>query len=445
MPKIAFIGAGSAKFVRASIADILKNPALADARVTLMDIDAARLAKTETLVNLMVRGKQSRIQVEATTDQRRALDGADFVFVTVMVGGMKHYRTDTFVPERHGLSIAVGDSSGPGAVFRLVRTAPVLRDIARNLKELAPHALVINYANPMAMLTRAYIESGHANVVGLCHSIPGAVAQIAGWLDIPKEEIDYLAAGINHLAGFLKLAHRGRDLLPALMEKSDWIIRNATNWEADTWRHEARGYERIRMDLLRMFGFFPAEGPWHQGDFYGWFRKTPELALKYGPAPGWAYNFDLKLLEAAQKSIDDMIAGRSPVEYPESNDAGAHIIGAMVTGKNFSFYGNVANRGLISNLPPDEVVEVPCTAGSRGIEPQTVGALPPQFAALMHPHSESHELAIRGVLAKDRALIRQAIAVDPLTQAAHTPQQIEAMVNELFECNAPFMRDWPPL
>ena len=442
MTKIVFIGAGSTKFVRAAIADILKKPALADARITLMDVDSARLAKTESIVRLMLREKQSRMRIDATTDQRRALDGADHVFVTIMVGGMKQYHSDTFIPERHGLSIAVGDSSGPGAVFRLIRTAPVLRSIASDLKALAPRALILNYANPMAMLTRAYIEYGRANVVGLCHSIPGAVVLIAGWLGIPSEEIDYLAGGINHLACFLKLRYKDRDLYPQLLEKSDWIIEHAANWEADTWKHEARGYERIRVEILRMLGYFPAEGPWHQGDFYGWFRKTKELALKYGPPPGWAYNFDLKLADAAQKSIDDMIAGRIPVEYPESNDVGAHIVGALVAGETFSFYGNVANGGLIPNLPPDEVVEVPCTAGARGIEPKPIGALPPQLAAMMRPHAESHELAIRGVLARDRALIRQAIAVDPLTQAALTFPQIEAMVDELFESNKPFMADW---
>lgn len=442
MTKITFIGAGSAKFVRGALARILDTPELADVRIALMDIDAVKLARTEALAKMMARGKHPEIAIEATTDQRRALEGASYVIVTVMVGGMKYYASDTFIPERHGLSLAVGDTSGPGAVFRLIRTAPVLRQIADNLRDVSPDALVINYANPMALLTRALHEYGHTRVVGLCHSITSSIKVLAGWLGIPAEEIDYTAAGVNHLSCHLKIERNGRDLYPDLRAKSEWIVRNATNWEADTWKHEARGYERIRIELLKLLGCFPAEGPWHQGDFYGWFRKTPESVKHYGPPAGWAYNFDLKLGEAAQRSIDDMLAGKAPLQVETSTEAEVPIIRALETGTPYRFHGNVRNDGLIDDFPSEAFVEVPCRIDERQLKPDAVGTLPPQLAAAMQPHVAMHGLAMRGVLGKDRAMIRRAIALDPLTQAALTLPRIDAMVDDLFAENAAYMKDW---
>jgi len=440
--KIAFIGAGSAKFVRVIVTNLLAMPAMADAHLALMDVDAARLEKTAALLGRMVRERGASLQLETTTDQRRAVDGAAYVIITVMVGGLTHYATDTFIPERHGLSLAVGDSSGPGAVFRLIRTAPVIRELAGNLARYAPQALVLNYANPMAMLTRMYLACGHERVIGLCHSLRSSVDVLAQWLDLPAAEIEYRAGGLNHIDFYLTLRHQGRDLYPALRAKAEHIIRTATAWEADTWRHEARGYERIRFELLERLGYFPAEGPWHQGDFYPWFRRTPELVAHYGPPTGWAYHFDRLLGAHNSRQVDRMIAGEEPLDYTPRPEEGSLIIAALATGAPCRLHLNVRNEDLITNLPADAVVEVPCRIDADGVTPERVGSLPPQLAAVMQPHARAHDLAVNGVLRRSRELIRSAIAADPLTQAALTPAQIVAMADELMDANRQYLQEW---
>jgi alpha-galactosidase len=367
MTKIAFVGGGSSKFVRGTVVDLLAFPALHDCKLMLMDLDQERLDRTEKVVQRIVREKNVPMRVSTTTDQRRAVAGADFVVVTVMVGGMKSYEADTFIPDRHGVHQAVGDTIGPGAVMRLLRTYPVLRELVANVRELAPEAWILSYVNPMAMVTQALLELGHQRTVGLCHAIPSMVRGIADWLGVPHEEIAFEAAGINHLAFFLKMRHGTRDLLAELRERSEELGRDAETWEAETWKREKRGYERVRMELLRYLGYFPAEGPWHQGEYYPWFRKTQALVDHYGPPTGWAYRFDTKLAEGFGGEVDKIVSGESPVDYTASHEAAVPAMNAIVTNAPHRFYGNLMNTGLITNLSARAVVEVPCLADGMGI------------------------------------------------------------------------------
>lgn len=438
MRTIAFIGAGSAKFVRGAIADLLSYPELHDSRLRLMDIDPIRLDRAARLARKMVTDCKAPMTVEATTDRRRALDGAYYVIVTLMVGGMRQYASDGEIPARHGVFQAVGDTSGPGAIFRLVRTAPVLEGIVNDLRSLAPHAWVLNYANPMAMLTGALVAFGHRRSVGLCHSVYSCINTIGAWLGIPPYEIDYTAAGLNHINFYLTLRHKGHDLYPELRAQASRIIREAETWEADAWRTVARGYERVRFELLTHLGYFPAEGPWHQTDFYGWFRKTRKHIKEHNIPTGWAFDFDRRLGERAGDEVEQLIDGTVPISYNRSQEFAVRAIHALETGISAKIYGNVPNDGCISNLPADTVVEVPCWVDRHGIQPCHVGALPPQLAAVMQPHAAVYDLALRGVLCKDRALIRQAIMLDPLTQAALSLSQIDRMVDELFADNAAY-------
>ena len=429
MKKVTFIGGGSAKFVGEVVKDIFSFEELRDIRITLMDIDAERLARAERLIRKMIADRHLAATVETTLDQRQALEGADYVIVTVMVGGFKHYRSDGEIPAKYGVLPTVGDTIGPGGVFRLVRTAPVLRQIAANLRQVSPHALVLNYANPLAMNVWGLLEYGHERTVGLCHSVQWAVRGIAGWLGLPHEAVRYTAGGINHVDFYLTLEHQGHSLYPELLARKDEILAREPK-------------ERVRFELLEYLGYWPAEGPHHQSEYYPWFRKNQAVVDSYGVESFWGYNFDRQLNQNLAAEVEDMITGRKPIRTERGIEYGAFIIHAIESGEPFLFYGNVRNKGLIENLPPDAVVEAPCHAGSSGLLPCRVGCLPPQLAAVMTPHVHVHRMAIEAVKQRDRRLLCHAIAADPLTGAILTLPEVRRMVDELAEANKDYMQDW---
>ncbi len=438
--KIAFIGAGSQKFVRGTVADLLSYEELSDSHLALMDIDARRLETAAAIVRMMVSERRSPITVESSTDLERVLDGADYVIITFMVGGKKCYESDTFIPARHGVHAAVGDTTGPGAVFRLIRTAPVLERIAGLLKRRAPNARVLNYANPMAMINQALIEYGHRNTVGFCHAVQSTRNAVAGWLNLPREEIVFECAGLNHLSFMLTLRHGGRDLYPQLRARADRIARDAEHWEADTWRLERRGVKRVRMQVLKYLGYLPVE-PHPQGDYYPWFRKTDRHAAGCGVPTGWGYDFDCRLADAAAEADARILSRDQPIDYSRSGDFGIRLIHSIETGQLRKAHLNVLNDGAIANLPGWAVVEAPCLVDSLGPRACCCGPLPAQLAGVMLPHTTLHRLAVDGIMQKSRTLIRQAIQADPLTGAALTLPQIERMVDDMFVENSEFV-DW---
>ncbi len=268
MPKITFIGGGSAKFVSELVKDVFSYPKLRDSHICLMDIDRERLERAERIVKRLIDDLGIPATVETTTNQRAAVAGSDFVVCTVMVGGFKHYESDARIPMKYGVLPTVGDTIGPGGVMRLVRTAPVLFELARNLRETAPNAWVLNYANPMAMNTWTLIGSGHEKTVRLCHSIQGSYREVAKWLNLPAEEIQYTAAGINHVNFYLTLEHKGRNLYPDLLAAAERVIKESPR-------------EKVRFELLRHFGHWVAEGPEHQSEYTPYFRKSQATADHY--------------------------------------------------------------------------------------------------------------------------------------------------------------------
>lgn len=429
-PKITFIGGGSAKFVSELVKDIVTYPALAGSRFCLMDVDRERLDRARRIVEKIIADRQLSATVETTTDQRAAVSGSDYVVVTVMVGGFKHYKSDAEIPMRYGVLPTVGDTIGPGGVFRLVRTAPVLAELARNLRETAPQAWVLNYANPMAMNTWTLLSHGQERTVGLCHSIQGSYRQIAGWLNLPEDEIRYTAAGINHVNFYLTLEHRGRSLYPDLLAAEERILAKHPN-------------EKVRFELLRYFGHWVAEGPEHQSEYSPYFRKNQASADRYHSETMWGYNFDSKLNGWLLQSIEDQISGKKPICYERGHEYGSGIINALRSGDQAMVYGNVRNDGLVTNLPGGAVVEVPCLVDGNGIFPCHMGRIPTKLAALMTPHIHVHEMAVEAVRRRSRRLVREAIQADPLTAAILTLPQIEAMVDELFAENAAWCADWP--
>ena len=430
MKKVAIIGAGSAKFVRELTVDIFSYDELQNVEIALMDIDQERATRSERLVAKIIQDRNLPARVFSTTNQRQALEGADYVFITIMVGGLPHYHSDVAIPAKYGVLQAVSDTIGPGGVFRSVRTAPVMRGIAQDLRSVAPHAWILNYANPMAMNVWALLESGHTRTVGLCHSIQGMYRQIAHWLSIPADEVRYTAGGINHIDFYLTLTHKGRDLYPDLLAAKDKIL-------------AAQPWERSRFELLEHLGHFPAEGPHHQTEYYPWFRKNEAAVKNYACETFWGYNVDSEHFRNRIAEVDQQIVGKLPIHYGRSSEYGSRIIHSLETGKARVFYGNVRNQGLIENLPPQAVVEVPCLADANGIAPCRVGPIPPQLAAAMSPHVAVHGMAVQGALTKNRRLIRQAIQADPLAGAILNLPQLRAMTDELFQANQDYTADWP--
>lgn len=428
MKKIVFVGGGSCKFVRELTADLFTFPALEDLQFTVMDIHRERGERSVRLLQRMIAERGMAATVEFEGDRRRALEGADYVIITIMVGGFDHYHSDVEIPARYGIYQTVSDTIGPGGVFRTVRTAPVLQGLAQDLRAVAPDAWVLNYANPMAMNVWTLEGCGHQRVVGLCHSIQYCHRVISGWLGLPPEDVRYTAAGINHINFYLTLLHQGRDLYPELLARQDEIVRREPG-------------ELARFELLRYLGHFPAEGPAHQSEYYPWFRKTPEMVEHYAAPTYWGYNVDSQMFEERAREIEDQIAGRTPISYARSLEFGAHIINALEGGDQCTIYGSVRNRGLIANLPAQAVVEVPCLVDGNGIFPCAMGTIPPQLAAVMQPHIAVHEMAVRGALEHDRTLIRQAIQADPLTGAILTLPRIECLVDDLFEANRDYWKD----
>jgi len=428
-PKITFIGGGSAKFVREVVIDIFSYAHLQNSHIVLMDIDRERAERSERIVRRIIDEMKIPARVSSTTRQREAIEGADYIIITIMVGGFDAYQRDVAIPLEYGISQVVSDTTGIGGVFRTIRTAPVLRQLVADVLACAPHAWVLNYANPMSMNVLTLTRSGLRQVVGLCHSIQGQYHTFARWLNIPLEEIHYTAGGINHINFYLTVTHRGEDLYPKIMAQRERILAESPA-------------EIVRFDLLEYLGYFPAEGPFHQSEYYGWFRKNEEQIKRTNAEAYWGYKVDSNGFKIRTTEIEDQIAGRKPILYERSLEYGAQIVQALEGGAAEMFYGNVPNRGLIENLPSDSIVEVPCAANRNGIVAGRVGTIPTQLAGVMQPHITLHDLAVRGALEKNRRLIYQAVQADPLASAILTLPQIRNMVDKMFAANQSYVADW---
>ena len=429
MPKIAFVGAGSAVFTRNLVGDVLSLPELRDTTTfALMDIDADRLATAEIVTRRLVEAHGARAPVEATQDRRAALAGADYVVTSFQVGGYRPATVIDFeVPKRHGLRQTIADTIGIGGIMRGLRTIPVLLDVCRDLEELSPDALLLNYVNPMAMLCWAVAEASSVRTVGLCHSVQHTAAELAADLGLPAGEVDHLVAGINHVAFFLELTRAGEDLYPAL--------RRVTPPE----------HNRVRYELLEHFGFFVTESSEHFAEYGPWFIKDgrDDLIERFNvPLDEYPRRCEAQLAEWDALRAD--LEGGGTVTTARSHEYGADIIRACETGEPFRFNGNVPNRFgdglLIDNLPADCCVEVPCVAGAGGIEPQPVGALPRQLAALIQTNVNVQGLTVEAALTGRRAAVHQAAMLDPHTGAELSLDEIAALVDELLDAHG----DWIP-
>ena len=429
--KIAMIGAGSVVFCKTLLHDILATPALADSQIALMSPSEPKLRRMESFAQRMVRDNGLGAKVYATLDRRQAIRDADFVVVMIQVGGVEAFRIDYEIPMKYGVDQCIGDSLGPGGVFRGLRTVPVLVDIARDMEELAkPSASMLQYANPMAANCLALGRAADVSFVGLCHGVQTTLDLIAGYCGVPKEEISYTCGGINHMDWFLRLEHQGRDLYPMLRQRFE--------------KPEYYKNEKVRGEVLRHFGYFMTESTGHLSEYLPWFRKNRKALELYCDEPSFggesgAYYHYCQALAAKYAQHD-------PLEYESTKidrrsvEYCSYIMEAVLTGKPFRFMGNVRNDGYVSNLPAGCCVEVPTFADDVGLHPTTIGELPPQCAAACLTNINVQTLAGLAALEADPEHIVHAVALDPLTGAVLTLKEIRDLCSEMLEAH----RKWLP-
>ena len=435
MPKkIAFIGAGSFGFTRGLVRDLLTFPAFADATIMLMDIDQERLDFIKHAVDRIVEAGKYPATVLTTTCRKEALEGADGVLCTILQGGVDIFRSDIEIPMKYGVDINVGDTRGPSGIFRALRTIPVMLSIAADIEKYCPNAVFLNYTNPMAMLCRAMqSQFPKLTISGLCHSVQGTAHMLANWIGAPMNEVTYTCAGINHQAWYIDFLWNGKDANPLIKE-------------AIMTRPEIANEEQIRNELFLHMGYYITESSGHNSEYCAWFRKRPDLIEKYCThGTGWnpgihAYILDeyLKVKDNWRDSIKDQLA--QPVDLNRGAEYATNIFNAIFgDGTLYKFNGNVPNKNLIDNLPYDCCVEVPVLASPRGLEPIAVGKLPAQCALLTGTSAQIEDLAVTGCIEGDRQKIRQANYFDPLTAAVLSLEEIDNMVDEMFEANRGYL------
>ena len=432
MPKIAMIGAGSIIFTKTLVHDILATPALAGSEIRLMSRTWPKLERMQTFVQRMIDENDADATVWATLDRREALSDADYVIVMIQVGGTDAFQTDIDIPLRYGVDQCIGDSLGPGGVFRGLRTIPVLASITRDMAELCPEAILLNYANPMGACCHALGQVSDVPFIGLCHGVQTTLDLISRYVDVPKEDIDFLAAGINHMAWFLQLRddRDGRDLNPILRKNIE--------------RPEYYVNEKVRCEVMRQFGYFMTESTGHLSEYLPWFRSSKRGMETYCDEPAFggetgAYYKFSRLLADKYKDVDYLESESSELGN-RSSEYCSYILEASQTDRPFRLQGNVRNDGYITNLPDGACVEVPCFVDRHGIHPVRIGALPPQCAAANMSNVSVQQLAVEAALSLDPEHIVHAIAMDPLTSAVCTLAEVREMTAELLEAE----KEWLP-
>ena len=417
MIKVAMIGAGSVVFSKNLTGDILSYPEFRDATFSYMDIDGARLEVGAALCRKAARALGANPTIEATHDLRQALCGADFVINMVQVGGLDATRIDFEIPRRYGLHFTIADTTGPGGMFRALRTFPVLTNLCRQMEELCPRAILLNYSNPMSMNMQTITRTSGVRAVGLCHSVQGTLNELMGYLGEDPKQVAFVCAGINHMAFYLRLEKDGQDLYPRLFEAMQ--------------RPDVYNSNKVRFELMKRLGYFVTESSEHNAEYNPYFiPHGPDEIARFGvPIDEYLRRCDaiveeFERFKAVSKSDESIDVRRSP-EY------GSAIIHSIVTGMPRVVYGNMPNRGAIANLPPDAIAEAPTLVDRTGLHSTTIGELPPQLVGYVMPHIVQQELFIRAATEGRRDHVYQACMLDPLTAAVLTPDRIVQMCDEL--------------
>ncbi|MBA7579438.1 Alpha-galactosidase [subsurface metagenome] len=434
MAKIVLIGAGSHVFSRRLILDILSYPELRDSAFTLMDIDKEPLDLITAFAKKLVEQHGFKTQIESTINRREALEGADYVIVAIRVGGLRPWQADVELSAKYGVKQAVGDTIGPGGVFYGLRHIPVILDICHDMEELCPDAWLLNYTNPMAILCWAINDYTRIKNVGLCHSVQHTSEQLASYLGVPYDEMSYWVAGINHMAWFLELKWRGKDAYPLLREK----FKDPEIYSRPDVRRT--GPDIVRAEIFKAFGYFSTEGSKHMSEYVPYFRKRPELIERFKLLNLNDFETRAKMKREGDEELRQQLSTDQKFPISHSGEYASIIIRSIETGTPSRINGNVRNNGLITNLLEGCCVEVPCLVDKKGISPCYVGNLPPQLAALNRTNINVQELAVKGIVEKDKTKIFQSILLDPLTSAILTIDETQQMVDEMFQVGAEYLK-----
>ena len=420
MTKISLIGAGSVVFARRLLQDIVCVPELSDSTVSLMDTDSERLGLMSKFANKLVRDTGTNINVETTTERREALHGSDYVLTTIRVGDS--YERDIGIPLKYGVDQSVGDTIGPGGVFKALRTAPVLIDICEDIADVAPDANLLNYTNPMAIACWAIAEATDVPTIGLCHSVQHTTADLANYVGVSKERVKGWVAGINHLAWFLRFEVDGQDAYPKLIE----AMQNPDIFSQDT----------VRFEVMKQFGYFVTESTRHMSEYTPYFR-TNEQTIE-------DFNLDQIRQDLQRRTVrvddhygqllEDANTDRR-LTAERSDEYACQIIEAMESDRPIVINGNVPNEGLIDNLLNLSSVEVPILIDKLGFHPMAVGELPGQLAALSRSNQAVQQMAVNAILDGDKEAAFHAIALDPLTSAVLSLGEIREMFDEMWSAH----------
>ena len=422
--KVAILGAGSTVFARQLMADLLCAPGLEKGSFALVDVDGERLELAHRLGEKLVETSGRDWVVQASTDRLEVLSGCDYVINTIEVAGLRNVRPDYEIPLKYGVDQCIGDTIGPGGIFKMLRTGPAWLEIVRDLERVCPSAVVMNYTNPMSALTLLALRATRLQVVGLCHSVQGTARQLATYLDVPLEELRFRCAGINHMAWFTELRYRGEDMYPRLRR----VARDPEFYESDP----------VRFEIMLHFGAFVTESSGHFSEYVPYFRKRPDLLERYtrdgylGESGFYANNWPRWRAEATETSRAQL-SGQSEILLNRSSEYASVIVQAIETGRPAVIHGNVRNDGLIPNLPLDGCVEVPVLVDGTGLHPVHFGPLPAQLAGLNASHMYVHELMVQAVMERDREAALRALMLDPLAAAVCSPEEIRQMFEEMWE------------
>lgn len=443
--KITMLGAGSA-FTPRLLNDVLRTPGLKGGTIALVDIDVGRLNTMKKLIEKLIGFLGIKgWKVIASKDRRKVMGGSTYLVNCIEVSGVDCVRLDNDIPKKYGVDQCIGDTLGPGGLFKGLRTVPVWLEMLRDAEDLCPEAIILNYTNPMSMLCLAAGRTSSMQVVGLCHSVQGTSHLMAKRAGIEYKELEWECAGINHLAWFTKLRHQGKDLYPLLMEKARQDLAGKPSDPEDNM-------DLVRKNMMLHFGAFITESSGHLSEYLPYYRKTKK-ALKQFARTGYhgTSSFYADMWPARRKDADqareDMVSGKLPIEWERSWEYASWIIEAREKDVPFRIHGNVMNNvggagQLITNLPADGCVEVACMIDQNGINPTRYGKLPAQMAGVCVSNMSYFDLAATAATERSIEAAIHAMLLDPLTAAVCTTDEIRDMTLEMFEAQKRFLPEY---
>ncbi|MCK9525468.1 MAG: alpha-glucosidase/alpha-galactosidase [Limnochordia bacterium] len=428
MSKITFLGAGSTVFAKSILGDCLLTPALRESEFALYDIDPDRLRDSAAMLKSINNNTGNYGKIVAYTDRRQALTGSDYVINAIQVGGYEPSTVIDFeVPKKYGLRQTIADTLGIGGIFRSLRTIPVLFDIAKDMDEVCPDAWFLNYTNPMAILTGAMLRYTGVKTVGLCHSVQGAARDLLKGLEMPTDNVRYHIAGINHMAWLLDVSRNGVDLYPEIKDRAA--------------KRPGPHNDMVRYEMMKRFGYYVTESSEHNAEYLPYFIKSkyPELIERFNIPLDEYPRRCVRQIEEWNHMREDLV-NNLDLTHHRSEEYGSYIMEAMETDVPYKIGGNVLNTGLITNLPNEAVVEVPCLVDSSGISPTYVGQLPIQLASLNMTQINVQLLAIEAAVTLKKDYVYQAALLDPHTSSELSIDDIISLCDDLMEAHG----DWLP-